>query len=589
VAESFEGEATAAALIHLEYADAPVNNPPVFDSDPFQLGTAEINTQFSATLAGEASDPDGDNIQYSISSGPAWLLCDQDGALSGTPTESDLGEQTWIAQVDDGNGGSDNSSLLLTVIDPSIVSYCSSNGNATNEWIGEVSIGSITNTSASSGSPGYEDFTGTVIQVDAGNNVDFRLVPEFSSRARFEYWRIWIDFNRDGDFEDNGEQVYSSSRARSSVSGTISIPDMASVDTRLRVSMKRNDPPYSCEIFAQGEVEDYTIRIVQAIPQAPIAEFTADITDVTINDVVQFTDLSMNEPVSWSWSFPGGNPSSSTEQNPSITYPATGTYDVSLTVTNSLGSDTQVKSAYINVSEPSNDYCESAGLNTSLEWIESVSIGGNVNQSGAGSGYADYTGISFEIPSGEDIPVILSPGFGNRPQREFWRIWIDLNQDADFDDAGELVFTENNSKSEVQGTFSMPSLSPGDYRMRISLKQGRAPVACEVFDRGEVEDYTVSIGSSLKGLSFNADEDEESIDRELLVYPNPASERLIIYSPGWKSEKLVHLYDLTGKEIVNQKTNEEKYEMDISSIPPGYYILHLSDANTSMKRTVIVY
>ncbi len=79
----------------------------------------------------------------------------------------------------------------------------------------------------------------------------------------------------------------------------------------------------------------------------PHAAFTADPLQIFKGESVQFTDQSTNEPSSWLWSFPGGNPATSNEQNPTITYPETGIYDVKLEVTNSYGVDSLRKTAYI--------------------------------------------------------------------------------------------------------------------------------------------------------------------------------------------------------------------------------------------------
>jgi len=54
--------------------------------------------------------------------------------------------------------------------------------------------------------------------------------------------------------------------------------------------------------------------------------------------VVAFTDTSALKPTAWAWSFPGGNPASSTQRNPSVTYASAGHYGVTLTVTNAAGS-----------------------------------------------------------------------------------------------------------------------------------------------------------------------------------------------------------------------------------------------------------
>lgn len=81
------------------------------------------------------------------------------------------------------------------------------------------------------------------------------------------------------------------------------------------------------------------------------AEFVADQTNVPAGCAIQFTDLTSGVPTSWSWTFEGGTPTSSTEQNPVIIYENNGTFDVSLEVTNSNGSQTIVKEDYISVVE----------------------------------------------------------------------------------------------------------------------------------------------------------------------------------------------------------------------------------------------
>lgn len=83
--------------------------------------------------------------------------------------------------------------------------------------------------------------------------------------------------------------------------------------------------------------------------QPPVAEFNASSTTVMEGESVQFTDLSTNDPTSWSWTFSGGTPASSTDQDPIITYNTEGTYTVALTATNSAGNDTETKVDYITV------------------------------------------------------------------------------------------------------------------------------------------------------------------------------------------------------------------------------------------------
>ena len=83
----------------------------------------------------------------------------------------------------------------------------------------------------------------------------------------------------------------------------------------------------------------------------PVAGFMANNTSVFVGQTVQFTDTSENTPTSWAWTFTGGTPTSSTSQNPTVTYSSAGTYDVALTATNSAGSNSKTETGYITVEE----------------------------------------------------------------------------------------------------------------------------------------------------------------------------------------------------------------------------------------------
>ncbi|MEN9999793.1 MAG: hypothetical protein RI922_2783 [Bacteroidota bacterium] len=87
-----------------------------------------------------------------------------------------------------------------------------------------------------------------------------------------------------------------------------------------------------------------------AIPVAPTASFTsAPASPVCTGQTVTFTSTSTGSPTSYSWSFPGGTPSTSTAASPTVTYAAAGTYNVSLTATNAVGSNTSTQTSYISV------------------------------------------------------------------------------------------------------------------------------------------------------------------------------------------------------------------------------------------------
>jgi len=102
---------------------------------------------------------------------------------------------------------------------------------------------------------------------------------------------------------------------------------------------------------SDGETKNGYIT-VNPVVNAPVAAFSGSPTTITAGQSVQFTDQSTNSPTSWSWNF--GDGGTSTLQNPSHTYSAAGTYTVTLTATNSAGSDGETKNDYITVNPNDN-------------------------------------------------------------------------------------------------------------------------------------------------------------------------------------------------------------------------------------------
>ncbi|MBW8050682.1 MAG: PKD domain-containing protein [Cytophagales bacterium] len=81
---------------------------------------------------------------------------------------------------------------------------------------------------------------------------------------------------------------------------------------------------------------------------APVANFTASDTVICEGDTVNFTALSPNT-TTWAWLFPGGTPPVSNDSTFSVIYSSSGTYSVTLTVSNVNGSDTLIQTSYITV------------------------------------------------------------------------------------------------------------------------------------------------------------------------------------------------------------------------------------------------
>ncbi|MDL2241246.1 PKD domain-containing protein, partial [Bacteroidales bacterium OttesenSCG-928-K22] len=82
---------------------------------------------------------------------------------------------------------------------------------------------------------------------------------------------------------------------------------------------------------------------------APTADFSSENTFIVANSDIAFIDKSLNDPIEWEWTFEGGTPETSNEQNPTITYQQAGNFDVTLKVKNEYGEDVITKTDYIQV------------------------------------------------------------------------------------------------------------------------------------------------------------------------------------------------------------------------------------------------
>jgi hypothetical protein len=126
-----------------------------------------------------------------------------------------------------------------------------------------VVIGPLSNPSGDNG--GYVNFTGVISATyDPGSTYSVTLTPGYTSTIYSEYFKIYIDYNQDGDFSDAGEEAYDAGATVSgtSATGSLTIPSTAlSGETGMRVIMRYSSAPSECGTFTYGEVEDYCITI----------------------------------------------------------------------------------------------------------------------------------------------------------------------------------------------------------------------------------------------------------------------------------------------------------------------------------------
>ncbi len=131
------------------------------------------------------------------------------------------------------------------------------------------------------------------------------------------------------------------------IPSTVGFIDTLFTTTTYNWLAKETKLPVVTTTLSNGAVNSITYSL---IPPTLDADFTASSASVCAGKTLNFTDASAGCPDSWSWSFPGGTPSSSTDKNPTgITYSTPGTYAVTLTATRGSQNNVETKTGYITV------------------------------------------------------------------------------------------------------------------------------------------------------------------------------------------------------------------------------------------------
>lgn len=586
---------------------------------------APLNISIAATDETSANANNGTATASTTGGTPNFSYAWSTGAT--TPNINGLDAGTYTVTATDANGCTASKNAVISTAGTIPGGYCAASGSFPwNEWLGQVTLGSLDNTSDKSS---YSNFTNLAApQLTAGEDYPITLKTGTGWFGVPEFWRVWIDFNRNGTFEANEQVLDATSNppntgsSQLTVNQTISIPLTAEEGiTRMRVAIKRTAAPAACEALPFGEVEDYHVNI---LPASGSCHLTASVANLLCNDHSTPTDPSddtytfsltvtaVGGGTGWTANINGttqtgtystaknlgpylisaGNLSFSVkdaadatcQKTVSVAPPATcsnqvpcsitaaignvacdnnsttgtgtdDTFTFSLTVTGAgtgtgwttsingttftgsygiakpLGpypisggalnftvrdaqnatcssGATATPPAPCSVTGGPNNYCQSSADFPWHEWISRVVFAG-IDKTSAKWYYSDYTANAAAVAPGQSYPISLYSSFSWETNQPHFRVWIDYNRDGQFQEPGEIAFqgivsAANGAQDALlSGMVSVPAnASAGATRMRVSLKRGAYPTACEAhIPFGEVEDFTVVVGSGLEGGS----------------------------------------------------------------------------------------
>jgi PKD repeat protein len=357
---------------------------------------------------------------------------------------------------------------------------------------------------------------------------------------------------------------------------------------------------------------------------APVANFSANSTSIAVGGSVNFTDLSTNTPTSWSWTFSGGTPGTSTVQNPAgIVYNTAGTYTVTLVATNSYGSDTETKTSYITVTTGGAGTCDTLSLPlTGTAALYSASGGGYAcgNNTYGDKAKAQYfaTYSPYNKVNGVVFWFGAAEGGSGNAQAAVW------NQSGSA--PGTTFATANVSVSSIMSdvtnnyytyvAFASPATIPGPFYAGVILPTTTGDtiglVSNTAGEASPVNAWEMWSDNSWNNFStaWNGNLDVQlaifphvcqvvtgtetyTLKPDLVqIFPNPATNKIYIgFGDQLLTQVDVKVLNILGEQVMETRYTEaasNMMEVDVTRLSPGTYFLHILSGDDSVVKSVTI-
>ncbi len=397
-----------------------------------------------------------------------------------------------------------------------IYKYCQPKGNVTYAWISSVRLKYLTKYS---GKNVYNDFTEINFTIDRADATPVKLTAHQPAN-RNGFFRAWIDYNQDGQYAENEMAFQGQTNSTDGkLYTTFHIPtDALAGKTRMRVMFSLDDYPVSpCQDIENGEVEDYSVTITGEGGQndcllyveqhekfcddmgTPIFgwddQFSISMTVHSIHAsgswVANINGQTLvgdyNHPIDFGPYVIHNNEFTAHFQDATDKGCAVSTYIVPPPhCSNFEGVDTK-------------NYCIPFSKNPWGEWVNNVTFG-DINNTSFRKAYSDFSYHATDAELNQTYPVSLTTGFGYYTHPEYWRVWIDYNQNEIFEPS-EIAFQQmvpappnGTFENTIHGNITIPEdATPGPTIMRVIMSRFGYAMPCDTIDYGEIEDYSVNI------------------------------------------------------------------------------------------------
>jgi PKD repeat protein len=386
--------------------------------------------------------------------------------------------------------------------------------------------------------------------------------------------------------------------------------------------MKSTLNSYRSNIHSTGNLNDAGIGNTTSC--APVADFHTEsrVTTVCAGGNLTFEDMSWKgEVTDRVWTFEGGQPSSSTFENPTVTYNTPGVYKVTLQSKNAAGQNSKVKTNFITVKSKISDiatpfYDE---LENSTDFLADYVIGPENGTFGwrrtTGYKYSGSFGLEARInaltPDNSKYSIILPPidmrsQEGLEPKISF-RVAYSLREQNN----GELLIIFGSDDCGVSWKSLGGMLGSSVLASKEGLNPGWTPsskadwkivskdvdrygfdtvsnlmIRIEVQSRGGNSVFIDDINVNQFVLSVNT---PEELEREINLFPNPSRGEFNIDLGRLATNKTaISIYDVTGKEITVLREMNPDGTVKIGALNSGIYYVKIKNNQSEITKRVII-
>jgi len=326
-----------------------------------------------------------------------------------------------------------------------------------------------------------------------------------------------------------------------------------------------------------------------ALPGPPVAAFSADKETICLdtNNTVNFMDDTVPNATSWSWTFEGGLPATSTDQNPTVTYSADGMYDVTLVATNSFGTDTVVLADYISV--VSGATCPACTDTTNSTVVDIPAPGSytstiNIPNSGVLSDVNVTIDITHTWNADLDVTITSPAGTVVELTSDNGGVSGDNYTNTVFDQEATVLITAGTSP--FTGTF----IPEGDLSTMYG-EDGTGTWTLTVVDDAGGDVGQLNFWSIELCLDPTASVDEFGID-SFAIFPNPNNGSFNIKLQSNSDKDInVQVYDIRGRSIFNNSyasSTDFNQEINLNNAQSGVYLVKVSNGLKETIKKIII-